>query len=56
MPKRRMTDRERARLERVRLERLREDYTELTMGQRVEQQATLSETLTEIRAAIVKQR
>jgi hypothetical protein len=56
MAKRRMTDQDRAYLERTRLERLREDYLELTMGQRVEQQATLSETLTEIRATFAKRR
>jgi len=49
-----MTDEDREYLERTRLERLREDYTKLTMGQRVEQQAALSETLTEIRASVVR--
>lgn len=49
-----MTDKDRAYLERTRLGRLREDYTALTMGRRVEQQAALSETLTEIRAAFAK--
>lgn len=43
-----MTDQDRAYLERTRLERLREDYTELTMGQRVEQGAQLSWIGTEL--------
>lgn len=51
-----MTDEDRAYLERTRLARLREDYTKLTMGERVEQQASLSETLTELRAAFEKRR
>ncbi len=51
-----MSERDRVYLERTRIERLREDYTGLTPGQRVEQQAALSETLTELRAAFVRQR
>ncbi len=46
-----MSDEERARLERVNRERLQEDYTELTVGQRIEQQAALSATLAEFGAA-----
>jgi hypothetical protein len=41
-------------MERAQLQRLREDYRGLSIGQRVEQQAALSATLTALRAAFAK--
>lgn len=56
MAKRRMSEKDRAYLERTRLQRLREDYTGLTMGQRVEQGAQLSFIGTELARQVAGRR